>query len=135
MRLSTHAAGVMGRSGSEYRSQHPQREGASWNCRRCRLEVPAQAPGTAHRNHCPQCLWSLHVDERPGDRRSACRGGMEPIAIWVRPDEEWALVHRCGSCHALRVNRIAGDDNVLALLSLAARPMALPPLPLEKVPR
>lgn len=97
--------------------------------------MPGDAPGTAHRNHCPQCLWSIHVDERPGDRRSPCRGGMEPIAVWVRHDEEWALVHRCGTCHVLRVNRIAGDDNALALLSLAARPMAMPPFPVEKVPR
>lgn len=60
---------------------------------------------------------------------------MEPIAVWVRHDGEWALVHRCGSCSAVRVNRIAGDDNPLALMSIAARPMAAPPFPLEKVPR
>jgi hypothetical protein len=60
---------------------------------------------------------------------------MEPIAVWVRPDGEWALVHRCGTCHAVRVNRIAGDDNPLALMSIAARPMATPPFPVEKIPR
>ena len=60
---------------------------------------------------------------------------MEPIAVWVRPNEEWALVHRCGSCRAVRVNRIAGDDPPLALMSIAARPMASPPFPLDKVPR
>ena len=60
---------------------------------------------------------------------------MEPIAVWVRRDEEWALVHRCGSCRAVRVNRIAGDDNVLVLMSIAARPMAHPPFPVEKIPR
>jgi len=97
--------------------------------------VPQGAPGTAHRNHCPQCLWSVHVDLRPGDRKSACGGGMEPIAVWVRPNEEWALVHRCGSCQAVRVNRIAGDDNPLVLMSIAARPMAAPPFPLDKLPR
>lgn len=107
----------------------------SFHCRRCRVEVPTQAPGTEHRNHCPQCLWSIHVDERPGDRRSPCGGGMEPIAVWVRPDEEWALVHRCGSCHTVRVNRIAGDDHPLVLMSIAARPMASPPFPLDKLPR
>jgi hypothetical protein len=71
----------------------------------------------------------VHVDERPGDRRSACRGGMEPIAVWVRPNEEWALVHSCATCHVVRVNRIAGDDNEYALPALAAHPMALPPFP------
>ncbi len=60
---------------------------------------------------------------------------MEPIAIWVRPTGEWALVHRCGTCHAVRVNRVAGDDSEPMLLSLAARPMALPAFPLERPPR
>ncbi len=90
--------------------------------------------GTEHRNHCPRCLWSRHLDERPGDRRSSCGGGMEPIAIWVRPDGEWALVHRCGTCKVVRVNRVAGDDNEHALMSLAARPIALPPFPVDRLP-
>ena len=59
---------------------------------------------------------------------------MEPIAVWVRPDGEWALVHRCGSCKAARINRIAGDDNEYALLSLAARAMASPPFPVDRLP-
>lgn len=113
------------------RRRGPDREGPSFRCRRCGLEIGRDAPGTRHRNHCPFCLWSVHVDERPGDRASACGGGMEPIAVWVRPDCEWALVHRCGSCHALRANRIAGDDDAAALLALAAWPLAHPPFPLR----
>lgn len=109
----------------------PDREPPCFRCRRCGLEVGRDAPGTRHRNHCPFCLWSLHVDERPGDRASACGGGMEPIAVWVRPDGEWALVHRCGSCHQLRVNRTAGDDDATTLLALAAWPLAHPPFPLR----
>jgi ribosome biogenesis GTPase len=53
----------------------------------------------------------------------------------VRPGGEWARVHRCGGRLAVRVNRIAGDDGEAVLLSLAARPMALPPFPLERLPR
>jgi hypothetical protein len=56
---------------------------------------------------------------------------MEPIAVWVRPDGEWALVHRCGSCHQLKANRVAGDDDATALLALAAWPLANPPFPLH----
>jgi hypothetical protein len=107
----------------------------TFRCQHCRAEIPRAALGTEHRNHCPRCLWSVHVDERPGDRRAACRGGMEPIAVWVRDSEEWALVHRCGTCHVVRVNRIAGDDNEYALLALAARPMALPPFPVTRLRR
>ena len=102
-------------------------------CEHCRQTVPGSAPGTAHRNHCPRCLWSLHVDLRPGDRRCGCRGQMEPIAVWVRPGGEWAIVHRCRQCTALRINRIAGDDSDLALISLAVRPLADPPFPLDRL--
>jgi hypothetical protein len=101
-------------------------------CRHCRRLVNAESYGTRHRNHCPHCLWSLHLDDRtPGDRMSVCGGTMEPIAVWVRGDGEWCLVHRCQSCGMLRTNRTAGDDSPWAMMSLAARPLAQPPFPLE----
>ena len=108
----------------------------TFRCRNCRLDVSAEAPGTKHRNHCPSCLWSRHLDAAvPGDRAVACAAAMEPIAVCVRDDGEWAIVHRCGGCHAVRVNRIAGDDNPLALMRLAVRPLAQPPFPLELLGR
>ncbi len=107
----------------------------SFVCRNCHLTVPTVAPGTEHRNHCPGCLWSVHVDIKPGDRLSGCLGLMEPIAVWVRPNKEWAIVHRCGKCGVLRSNRIAGDDNEVLLMSLAVRPLALPPFPLHLLAR
>jgi ribosome biogenesis GTPase / thiamine phosphate phosphatase len=55
---------------------------------------------------------------------------MEPVAVWVRAKGEWALVHRCGRCGGLKSNRIAADDNQVALLSIAVRPLAQPPFPL-----
>ena len=73
------------------------------------------------------------MDYRPGDRSAACGGQMEPIAVWVRRGGEWAIVHRCRECGTLRDNRIAGDDNEFALLSLAVRPLAQPPFPLPDV--
>ncbi len=107
------------------------REHETFRCARCGQEVGRRAYGTVHRNHCPRCLWSLHVDDRPGDRASYCRGKMEPIAIWVRGDE-WVVIHRCQRCEALRPNRIAGDDSPVALLALAARALAQPPFPLDR---
>jgi hypothetical protein len=107
--------------------------GAGFRCAQCKAEVPRQAYGTAHRNHCPRCLWSVHVDDRPGDRAADCGGRMEPIAIWLR-DDEWVIIHRCLSCGALKPNRSAGDDNAMLLLSLAARPLASPPFPLDRIP-
>lgn len=56
---------------------------------------------------------------------------MEPLAIAVRKGGEWSIIHRCGGCGELRVNRIAGDDNVLLLTQLAVRPLAQAPFPLH----
>jgi ribosome biogenesis GTPase / thiamine phosphate phosphatase len=106
---------------------------ADFTCRRCGAQVPGVVPGSAHRNHCPGCLWSRHVDHQPGDRAAGCEGNMEPVAVMVRADGEWALIHRCQACGALRTNRIAGDDNAAMLLSLVARPLARPPFPLERI--
>lgn len=102
-----------------------------FDCRYCGCHVPAEAPGTGHRNHCPRCLRSVHRDNRPGDRASTCSGIMEPIAVSVKQGNEWALIHRCTVCGELKANRIAGDDNELALISLAVRPVARPPFPLD----
>ena len=102
-------------------------------CRNCGYCVPPPESGTRNRNHCPHCLWSLHVDLRTGDRRSGCRGQMEPAGIRVLPDGEWAIIHRCVKCGFLRSNRIAGDDNEGALLALALRPVMIPPFPAERI--
>jgi len=56
---------------------------------------------------------------------------MEAIAVSVRNDGEWSLVHRCRQCGKVVMNRIAGDDNEVALLSLAMRPLARPAFPLD----
>ena len=58
---------------------------------------------------------------------------MEPIAVWVRYNDEWDIVHRCKRCQILRINRIASDDNELVLISLALRPLARPPFPLDSL--
>jgi hypothetical protein len=105
----------------------------TFRCRNCHLDVSLHAPGTRHRNHCPSCLWSRHLDEAAGDRAAGCAGSMEPIAVAVRADGEWSLVHRCASCAAVRLNRIAGDDNPHSLLQLARRPLEQPPFPLDRL--
>jgi DNA-directed RNA polymerase subunit RPC12/RpoP len=93
------------------RSRAPARPGA-FICAHCGTTVPAEAPGTRQRNHCPACLRSLHVDLAVGDRRSLCRGVMDPIGAWVRADGELALLHRCRRCGSIRSNRVAGDDDL-----------------------
>ena len=102
-------------------------------CANCGKPIPYEGAGSRHRNHCPHCLSSLHLDNIPGDRAAECGGIMDPIGVWVRKDGEWAVIHRCRSCGHLSSNRIAADDNPLKLLSIAIKPLALPPFPLESV--
>jgi hypothetical protein len=54
---------------------------------------------------------------------------MEPIAVTVRGERRWMLVHRCTRCGRLRLNRTASDDNVLLLMQIAAMPLSMPPHP------
>lgn len=103
----------------------------TFRCVKCKQQVDTLSFGTTQRNHCPQCLWSRHVDNFPGDRKSACGGPMEPLAVFVAQGGEWMLIHRCKSCGLLHENRIAGDDNMMILMAIAARPLANPPVPLE----
>lgn len=95
----------------------------SFTCRNCGWLIVSNGAGSSHRNHCPNCLCSLHVDETPGDRASDCGGIMEPIGVWTREDGEWAIVHRCRRCGKLGSNRIAADDNPMKLMAIAMKPV------------
>ncbi|MBQ8323830.1 MAG: RNHCP domain-containing protein [Clostridia bacterium] len=97
-----------------------------FTCKNCGQTVVPEGAGSDHRNHCPYCLTSVHLDEEPGDRASDCHGKMEPIGVWVRKNGEWALIHRCTVCGKLDSNRVAADDNPMRLLSLAMKPFANP---------
>lgn len=100
-------------------------------CDHCGLIVPSPISGTKNRNHCIHCLYSKHVDMKTGDRRSGCRGIMEPIGLWVKKNKEWSVIHRCQKCGFIRTNRIAGDDNEMKLFALAARLITQLPFPAE----
>lgn len=118
------------RRGPDYRREACQE---TFKCKVCGWLVSPQGAGSDHRNHCPNCLSSLHVDERPGDRACECRAVMEPVSVWVRKNGEWAIIHRCRLCGELRSNRVAADDNPLLLMSIAVKPLSAPPFPLGKL--
>jgi len=96
-----------------------------FTCGHCGAQVSPLANGSV-RNHCPECLWSLHLDVNPGDRASGCGGELEPVAVDHHPKKGWIVVHRCRSCGAERRNKAAVDDPVHpddygVLVALAAR--------------
>ena len=105
----------------------------SFTCKNCGSFVVPEGAATSHRNHCPSCLTSVHIDITPGDRASLCGGTMEPISVWVRKDGEWAVIHRCRACGEISSNRIAADDNPTLLMSIAVKPLAMPPFPLGRL--
>ena len=114
-----------------YYRKHPCRE--NFLCRVCGREVVPEGAGSDHRNHCPNCLTSLHVDNRPGDRASDCGGYMDPVAVWVKKNGEWAIIHRCRQCGKMSANRIAADDNPMKLMAIALKPLTAPPFPIERI--
>lgn len=115
------------------KARHRRDVEADFICTHCGVSVTATAMGTGHRNHCPRCLWSCHVDVLPGDRRCPCRAPMEPISVWVRDGGEWAVIHRCVRCTTLRSTRIAGDDRADVLVRLAERPLGCPAFPSDPI--
>lgn len=106
---------------------------ADFTCKHCGHFVSAQTAisGVVNRNHCPWCLHSRHVDLfKAGDRLCACKALMEPVGLtfkWNRDkyaggsQGELMLVHRCLSCGDLSLNRIAADDDPMAILEAFER--------------
>lgn len=94
-----------------------------FKCGHCRTFVGPPISGGRHRNHCPLCLYSRHVDRQtPGDRLSDCRSLMEPVGTWFRRNGEQVIVHRCLGCDVERHCRVAADDNVIACMRLRLQP-------------
>ena len=115
------------------------RQKGQFVCRWCGKTVRySPAIGTKHRNHCPFCLWSLHVDDRTsGDRTSECRALMQPIGITLKHEGkdkftgkpkygDVMIVHTCTACGKININRIASDDNTDKVLEILDRSPALP---------
>ena len=94
----------------------------SFVCKVCGRLVVSAGSGSDHRNHCPNCLSSLHLDIEPGDRSADCGGIMDAVGVWVRKNGEWAIIHRCVRCGKISSNRVAAEDNPMKLMALAMRP-------------
>ena len=95
-------------------------ENAPFQCLRCGADVQPSTDGS-YRNHCPFCLYSLHVDREPGDRRSRCRGLMQPVGQ-RRRGRRPQIVHQCGRCGRVKVNRVVEvgrqPDSIDVLITL-----------------
>ncbi len=101
--------------------RRPPRSAAdqAFRCRKCRQFIGAPVTGGRHRNHCPNCLHSLHVDlKRPGDRRSTCESLMRPWGVLSRRNGGQMILHECLRCGKTQPTRVAADDSPLLLMRL-----------------
>ena len=95
-------------------SKQFQRKIEKFQCKHCAFNVS----GDGYTNHCPQFLWSRHVDLHPGDREAQCRGMMRPIEL-DGSQGNFRILHKCELCGLERWNRNAQDDDFETLLALA----------------
>ena len=96
-----------------------QMKDEEFTCIVCGKKVP-EANYTA-RDHCPNCLSSLHVDIMPGDRMNPCKGVLKPVGIEKFRDT-YKIIYRCEKCHELHKNIMASDDNMDLIIELSTHP-------------
>ena len=89
----------------------------SFTCIHCGTETIWKAG--IERNHCPNCLYSLHVDQEiPGDREADCKSLMEPATVSLGRKSSYIITHRCLACGKIIPNKAAKDDNIDRLIVL-----------------
>ncbi|XOU94490.1 MAG: RNHCP domain-containing protein [Candidatus Kerfeldbacteria bacterium] len=92
-----------------------QRKIENFKCEHCGKEVK----GSGYTNHCPNCLWSKHVDIKPGDRQESCQGMMEPISA-VYKEGIYVIQQRCIDCKKImniKSNKIDNYDKIIIIVS------------------
>lgn len=92
-----------------------QRTIENFECEHCGSSVS----GNGYTNHCPQCLWSKHVDINPGDRAATCGGLMKPTAL-ENENGEYVITHTCEKCKYSKRNKISSTDNFDTVVKVAS---------------
>lgn len=90
-----------------------QRMIEDFTCANCK----AQVSGNGYTNHCPECLYSKHVDINPGDRANDCGGMLVPVGL-EQKGNTWHVRHKCKTCGEERRCKTLPAD-MAAVLKLA----------------
>ena len=88
----------------------------SFICENC--GYPVNKLDYSARDHCPNCLYSKHVDIMPGDRQNTCLGLMEPISI-EKYKNTYKIIYKCLKCGQIHKNVMATDDNYDIIVKLS----------------
>ena len=76
--------------------------------------------GNGWTNHCPDCLYSKHVDINPGDRSCNCNGLMKPIEIQQKKGK-FIILHKCLKCGVEKKNEISEKDNFDLIIKISSK--------------
>jgi predicted RNA-binding Zn-ribbon protein involved in translation (DUF1610 family) len=79
-----------------------------FTCYQCGREVKPHE--SSSRDHCPFCLFGLHVDVYPGDRANTCKGKLKPIGVKMSNKKE-QIVYKCQNCREYVYCKTAPDDS------------------------
>ena len=88
----------------------------SFICLNCGKEVKPLS--YTSRDHCPYCLYSIHVDINPGDRLNECKGILKPIGIEKYKDT-YKILYTCEKCKEKHKNIMAKDDDMDKIIELS----------------
>jgi len=93
-------------------------------CLNCGFEV--KPLGYTSRDHCPKCLYSVHIDINPGDRMNGCLGLLEPVCAEPDPKKGYIITYKCQKCGEIHRNRSAHEakvqpDNLSLIIKLTSR--------------
>ncbi len=91
----------------------------SFICYNCGKEV--EPLKYTARDHCPNCLHSLHLDINPGDRASDCKGHLIPIGIEKNKKRGYKIIYKCDKCGQITKNVMAIDDNMDRIIDLSVQ--------------
>ena len=89
----------------------------SFICENCNHQVDKLS--YTSRDHCNNCLCSLHVDNMPGDRLNSCHGLFVPIDLEYTQNKGYVIVYKCNKCGQLHKNKVAKDDNNQTIAKIA----------------
>ena len=88
-----------------------------FTCLNCKKQVLTLS--YTARDHCPYCLYSLHVDINPGDRKEMCHGLLKPIGIEKSKKGSYKILYKCEECGYYHKNIMADDDNMEEIINLS----------------
>lgn len=86
-------------------------------CKNCGFEVK-ENDNFKGRNHCPKCLFSLHLDIFPNDNANSCHGLMQPVGTLENEDKELLILHKCLQCGKTSRAKAAFDDSYDKILEI-----------------